>query len=349
LCPGEYQDRYKKRLLLRNLQGIPGLDYPLQNCRDYEYTYQESASYLRTYGARLAVVQPHDNEDDVRMGGMVSTTYSTPTLPVQEQVDYAASFDSLTKPTQISHAICDRGADSCVVGTLAKVLHVTKRTATLVGYDPKTTKSSSLPIVTALLKTISSENIPILLRVNEAVYNQDSPTTLLSEYQIRDFGLAVDSVASKHLSAQGIHGTQTLSVSDIVKCPLVDRGGVMGITLYPIEDGDENRYDIFDITSKVPWKPKSSMTESRIYSVTTSSISKSATQECPQLLAKSVVCPMHSSGCANFDHVLEVQLQRAASNGGIYGLPQNLKISLILSKMIISQNQNKIQEKKTFN
>src|SRR5687767_15080716 len=81
------------------------------------------------------------------------------------------------------------------------------RSANLIGYDPRTTKSKSLPIVTALIKTMSAENVPILIHVNEAVYNQNSPITLLSEYQVREFGLVVDSVATKHLSTQGTQGT----------------------------------------------------------------------------------------------------------------------------------------------
>ena len=109
--------------------------------------------------------------------------------------------------------------------------------------------------MTALLKTLSAENVPLLLQVNEAVYNKNSPITLLSEYQMREYGLVVDSVASKHLSAPGTPGTQTLYVTDVVRCPLVDRGGLMGVTLYPVEDGDDNKYEIFNVTSDVPWTP----------------------------------------------------------------------------------------------
>ena len=150
------------------------------------------------------------------------TTF-TPSIQVQAHVEYADRFTGYTHTPTVSHAICDSGADSCVVGKMAKVLSYTMRTANLVGYDPQTTKSASLPIVTALLKTMSAENVPLLLQVNEAIYNKNSPITLLSEYQMREHGLVVDSVASKHFSAPGTPGTQTLYVSDVVKCPLVDR------------------------------------------------------------------------------------------------------------------------------
>ena len=84
--------------------------------------------------------------------------------------------------------------------------------------------------MTALLKTMSAENVPFLLRVNKAVYNQNSPITLPSEYQIREHGIVVDSIAKKHLTTDGKLGTQTLYASDLVKCPLVDRGGFNGLT-----------------------------------------------------------------------------------------------------------------------
>ena len=33
----------------------------------------------------------------------------------------------------------------------------------------------------------------------------------------------------------------------------------MGITLYPVEDGDEDKYEIFDVTSDMPWTPRTFM------------------------------------------------------------------------------------------
>jgi hypothetical protein len=138
---------------------------------------------------------------------------------------------------------------------MAKVMSIAGRNANLVGYDPQTIKSDHLSIVTALLKTVSADNVLLLLQVNEAVYNQHSLITLLAEYQMQEFGLIVDSVATKHNSAPNVPGTQTLYVSDVVRCPLVDRGGLMALVLHPVEDGDEDKYEIFDVTSDYPWTP----------------------------------------------------------------------------------------------
>ena len=114
-----------------------------------------------------------------------------------------------------------------------------------------------MPIVSALIKVQPSnvDNIPILLKVNEAPDTPDSPITLLSEYQIREYGLVIDSVAKKHLSSHGQYGTQHFQVNPWVHMNFEDRGGLMGFEILPLEPGDEERYDIITITSPETWTP----------------------------------------------------------------------------------------------
>ena len=155
------------------------------------------------------------------------------------------------------YAIADGGADSCIVGKHAKVLSYTGRFANLIGYDPKNTRTDKVPIVTALLKVKSNctGNIPVLLKVHEAPYNSHSPVTLLSEYQIREYGLVIDSVAKKHMSSHGQKGTQRFEVKGDVHIDFEDRGGLMGFEILPLEPGDEDIYDIITITNPERWHP----------------------------------------------------------------------------------------------
>ena len=121
------------------------------------------------------------------------------------------------------YAISDGGADSCILGKHAYVSGHTGRFAQLVGYDPRTTQSDKLPIVTAYIKVKAHNGYPVLLKINEAVYNANSPTTLLSEYQIRENGFICDSVAKKHKASQDSNGKQRLELSEHVNIPFVDR------------------------------------------------------------------------------------------------------------------------------
>ena len=109
---------------------------------------------------------------------------------------------------------------------MAKIISYTGRYANLVGYDPETTRTEKVPIVSAYIKVRSSSigNHPVFLKVHEAPYNPQSPITLLSEYQIREYGLVVDSVARKHKSAHGKSGTQSFHLDNGVYINFKDRG-----------------------------------------------------------------------------------------------------------------------------
>ena len=213
-------------------------------------------------------IETDDSEDDTSMDGTNCTFMVHTTQDDQESVDDSEvtikahveyedriiAFNKKTK-TQKVYAISDSGADTCVFGKDCHVESITNRHANLVGYDPSTTRSGKMNIVTALLKVKSREGIPLLIRGHEVVHNPNSTITLLSEYQIRENGLVIDPVATKHKTIHG-YGTQTFYVSDDVQVPLLDRGGLMGAEILPYEDGDDEKYEIFDITQDHIWKPK---------------------------------------------------------------------------------------------
>ena len=168
-------------------------------------------------------------------------------------------YDEVYKRDNKVYAISDGGADSVVLGKHAHVINQTGCFATLVGYDPKTTRSNRIPIVSAYLKVKAHNDIPVFLKVNEAVYHQDNPITLLSEYQIREYGYVIDSVATKHKRSSTEAGTQRLALSEYVHIPFEDRGGIMGFEILPITDDDfkddEPLYDVFEVTGAKAWKP----------------------------------------------------------------------------------------------
>ena len=145
-----------------------------------------------------------DSDNDTDNEAMDVKTYMTKTWipidPPSDILDVRAHFEYIDHPMfkDTIYAISDGGADSCILGINAKIISYTGRKANLVGYDPNNTKKFGVPIVTALLKVMTSSKIPVLLKVNEAPLNPLSPITLLSEYQIREYGLVIDSVAKKH-------------------------------------------------------------------------------------------------------------------------------------------------------
>ena len=103
----------------------------------------------------------NSDEDDTRMSAMVVSSVNQ--IEVQANLEYEKRFINSAHYSRISHAICDSGADSCVVEKIAKIESVTIIAANIVAYDPQTNKSFNLPILTALWETVSAENAPILL------------------------------------------------------------------------------------------------------------------------------------------------------------------------------------------
>jgi hypothetical protein len=176
-----------------------------------------------------------------------------------DTIDIKANFRYAMKCFQdgLLFAISDGGADSCILGSSAKLINSTGRYAHLVGYDPETTQSARVPIVSAYLKTKDDAGNYILLLIHEAPYLARSSTNLLSEYQVREYGLVIDSCSKNHIISSNprLTGKQRFKNATDTYVRMEDRGAIMGIPIYHYEDGDDELYPIHEITSKATWIP----------------------------------------------------------------------------------------------
>ena len=155
------------------------------------------------------------------------------------------------------YVISDGGSDTTIVGNgWLVVAQDTYRVANLVGFDAIAAKKRGLPIVTALTIAFTDEDERVLLRAHEAVFNKGSSTSLLSEYQTRQFGCIVDSVSKKHRTFSG-HGLQCFSPADDIKLPLSVRSALMVFRCEKPTEHDLSTLTPIDITSSDPWKPAS--------------------------------------------------------------------------------------------
>ena len=64
-------------------------------------------------------------------------------------------------------------------------------------------------------------------------------------------------MASKHKTSLNTYGTQRIVLCDDIFLPFVDRGGLMGFEILPVEEGDIDemhpKYDVFELTSAQRW------------------------------------------------------------------------------------------------
>jgi hypothetical protein len=87
-------------------------------------------------------------------------------------------------------SILDGGADTCVLGQGCDVLSVhNTRRANVVGFDHEAAVKRNLPIVSAITAVDLPDGISVIVIVYEAIYNDTANHSLLSEFQLRNFGV----------------------------------------------------------------------------------------------------------------------------------------------------------------
>jgi hypothetical protein len=113
-------------------------------------------------------------------------------------------------PEKYHISILDGGADTCVLGQGWEVLSVQNtRRANVVGFDHEAALKRNLPIVSAITAFDLPDEISVILIVHEAIYNDTANHSLLSEFQLRDFGVKIDSICHK------LGGTQKMEIQDV--------------------------------------------------------------------------------------------------------------------------------------
>jgi hypothetical protein len=212
---------------------------------------------------KLGELTSMDTEGDTDDEELHRNAFTTMTRFSEEESEGESEEPILIRAnTQIAiddakhYAISDSGADSSILGKYTHVTAYTGRYAYLVGYDPNTTRSSKIPVVSGYIKVKAHNDIPVILEVHEALFYDKNPITLISEYQARDYGTIIDSVSTRHKTIAGTYGTQRMIISPDLHVPLVDRGGLMGFEVLPWKKGDEERFEIIPITSDAKWTPR---------------------------------------------------------------------------------------------
>jgi hypothetical protein len=116
-------------------------------------------------------------------------------------------------PEKYHISILDGVVDTYALGQGWEVLSVhNTRRANVVGFDHEAAVKRNLPIVSAITAITAvdlPDGISVNLIVHEAIYNDTANHSLLSEFQLRDFGVKIDSIYHKH------GGTQKMEIQDV--------------------------------------------------------------------------------------------------------------------------------------
>ena len=138
--------------------GIPPQYPTMQKANLLETTEDDSHkayfSLCEKLGA-MTTASDEDTDDDE----LQATVFMTSSIPVAETPDPDAliirAHLEYVSDSSRNYAISDSGADSSILGKHCHVISHTGRSAYLVGYDPHTTRSSKIPIVSGYVKVRS--------------------------------------------------------------------------------------------------------------------------------------------------------------------------------------------------
>ena len=154
--------------------------------------------------------------------------------------------------------VSDAGADTWVLGLQWKIEEVyTHRVANLVGFDPKDAKKFGLSIGCGVAMVDLADGRSFMLRCHEGIINPDADLTLMSEFQTREAGCAIDSVAKKHKHIDGKPGNQAFVPRKDVWIPFELMGGLMTYTIRTptSEEYEEWADKAIEVTNSQPWNP----------------------------------------------------------------------------------------------
>jgi hypothetical protein len=178
-------------------------------------------------------------------------------VDVRAHTEFYEVIARLVKGNNVHISTSDNGADTCVVGTGWKVIATTTRKANLVGFDSNYARKKGLPIVTADTVVRLQDSSEAIIRAHETVYNEGSPTTLISEFQVRTKGLVLDSVHKDHTaSIDGRKGTQSFFLTEDKMIPLIMKGGLMTFEHHEPSEEDYEKLEVYEITESQRWIPR---------------------------------------------------------------------------------------------
>lgn len=199
-------------------------------------------------------------QEDVDAINRAMNSYAGTAQWHRSHLEYCQAFEGAS--TKVGVAISDAGADTIIAGGnhwYVKNTHLGAK-ANVIGFDSQTARKFGLDIVDALTYVETMEYSGLVL-ANSCILNPNSNTSLLSEFQMRDYGLIVDSTSNRHRGVDGLPGRQHIvSKDDKVTIPLHLNRGLMVCNIRmptekEMEDYTSEKTEAIILTAEGPWNP----------------------------------------------------------------------------------------------
>jgi hypothetical protein len=206
-------DKMKKSLALSKYTAVPN-DKETSNVAKGEDVIKEDTDQTYAFVDEFldeAIISSsiYETDEDVDYEYWLSKHDTHATLSISISL-HDKCMNLLHIPEKYHINILDGGADTCVLvqGWEDLSVHNTRR-ANVVGFDHEAAVKRNLPIVNAITAVDLPDEISVIIIVHEAIYNDTTNHSLLSEFQLRHFRVKADSICHKN------GGTQKMVIQDV--------------------------------------------------------------------------------------------------------------------------------------
>jgi len=178
------------------------------------------------------------------------------TVMVRTHLEYEERFIGTIGSERPNYIVSDSGADTYIIGGQGWVILDTDpvRTTNLVAFDANKMRKPNCPIVTTMTKIKTQTGEEILWIVRDMVFNEGGAISLASEYQSREYGIAID---SRHKHPDSSCGTQSMYLldDDDTIIPMEVRGALAMYQHWEPSNDDVEKLKRHFATAIGPWEP----------------------------------------------------------------------------------------------
>ena len=192
------------------------------------------------------------------------TSYSSTSSEEIDSITLIGELKNELSQLQNAHkygiVITDSGNNMGVCGNGWKLLHNTGEIRKLTSHMPGNTGSYlSVGNFAAVARDINLRKV--LLIYNQGLWNKSCKHSMTSDFQIRNNGNIIDSLAKTHFSRQGYYGDQCMIIKSTENCydkaviPLLLRQGCMCFEIREPKDSEMISLPRYEMTSSKRWLP----------------------------------------------------------------------------------------------
>ncbi len=200
---GTGSDQANRGAKVNNTQVVPSTEEE-EDQQASQQDQEETYAFLNQFLLQEDEANEEQQYNCVNMTRVQDSSINLSTFYVNTKL-YNQCFNMFMTPESTFLSILDSGADTSVIGkgwlVIATQPH---RKANVVGFDKEHAFKNNLDIVTAVTAIDLPDKRTILVQIHEAVYNPSAKHSLLSEYQLRENGIQLDTVPRRHKGSQSI-------------------------------------------------------------------------------------------------------------------------------------------------